>query len=194
MAQSRDIATPMPGPESLAATLHLLPPPLLQLLPPPQLLLPPLLLPHEPQLPPPELLLLSQDPQLLLLVLLLLPHEPQLLLLPQESLLPPLLLPQPSLDELELLPQPLLPLLPPPLEVQALQLPPQPRWSLELEHALSHDSELLQLGPVQSQLGEAVQLLLLLSQPLPQLTEVERGGPGGGSPPSTPGNGSSGAP
>jgi hypothetical protein len=65
---------------------------------------------------------------------------------------------------------------------------------LELEHALSQDSELLQLGPAQSQVGDAVQLLLLLLHPSPQLTVVERGGSGGALPPSMPGKGSLGAP
>jgi hypothetical protein len=183
--QRRDIATPAPGPGS-AATLHLLPP-LLQL--PPQLLLLLLLL-QEPQLLP-ELLLLPQEPPLPEL-LPQLPQELPLELLPQE--LPLELLPQPSLEELEP-PQPPPPLPPPPpLEVQALQLPLQPLWSLELEQALSHESELLQLGPVQSQVGEAVQLLLLLLHASPQLTLVERGGSGGGDPPSGPGKVSSGAP
>jgi hypothetical protein len=178
------MATPTPGPGS-PATLHLLPPPL-QL--PPQLLLLLLLL-QEPQLLP-ELLLLQEPPLPLLLPQL--PQELPLELLPHELLLP--LLPQPSLEELEP-PQPPPPLPPPPpLDVQALQLPLQPLWSLELEQALSQERELLQLGPVQSQVGDAVQLLLLLLHASPQLTLVERGGSGGGEPPSGPGNGSSGAP
>ena len=52
---------------------------------------------------------------------------------------------------------------------------------MELEQALSQDSELLQLGPEQSQLGEALQLLFwLLLHELLQLTEVDRGGTPGG--------------
>jgi len=136
-----------------------LPPPL-----PPQLL--PLLpeLPEEPQLPQPLLPELPEEPQL-----------PQPLLPPLLELL--LLQPpppdEPPDDELPLHPPP-----PPPLllelESHESQLPPQPLWLLELAQLESHDSELPQLGPEQLQFGDAWQLLL--SQELPQLTLVERGG------------------
>jgi hypothetical protein len=118
-----------------------------------------------------------------------LPLEPQLLLeLPQ--LLHPLLLelllqlvqPPPELDEpLSQLVQP-----PPPVELpdeHESQLP----WWFEFEQPLSHDSELLQLGPEQSQLGDAVQFSFLFEHESPQLTDVERGGGGAVVPPSTSG-------
>ena len=65
---------------------------------------------------------------------------------------------------------------------------------MELEHALSQDSELLQLGPEQLQFGDAEQFWLLLLHELPQLTEVERGGLDGGTPASADGNVVDGAP
>jgi hypothetical protein len=176
------MATPTPGAGSVAATLHLLPPPPplhelpLPLQPPPQ--------PDElePPLHPDELEPLLQPP----------PPPPLPLLQPPPP--PPLPLLQLPPDELESLLQP-----PPPppllLDEQALQVPPQPLWSFEREQALSQDSELLQLGPEQSQLGEALQRMLgLLLHELLQLTEVERGGAAGGLPPSSPGNGPSGGP
>jgi hypothetical protein len=61
----------------------------------------------------------------------------------------------------------------------------------ELEHALSHENELPQLGPSQLQLGDASQLLLLSLHESPHEMSVSRGGSGGGCgmPPSTiPGN------
>jgi hypothetical protein len=184
-----DMARPMPGAGSTAATLHFPPPP-----PPPPphelplLLL--LLLQPPPLQPPPPLPLLQP---LLQPPLLLLPLEPPLHELPQ-PLLPPLPLEPPLQlppEELELPPpQPPPPPPPLPLDVHALQLPPHPLWSLELEQALSHDSELLQLGPEQSQVGDALQLLfwLLLLHELPQLTEVDRGGSLEVLPASRPGN------
>jgi len=116
--------------------------------------------------------LLLLPPQLLhpllelLLQLLQLPPLPlQLLQLPPELLEPPLQLP------------PLL--VPPPLDEHASQplLPP---------HPLSHDSELLQLGPLQLQLGDAWQFWLLLHE-FPHDTLVVRGGVVD-VPPSSPGN------
>jgi hypothetical protein len=47
---------------------------------------------------------------------------------------------------------------------------------LEFEQALSHDRELLQLGPERSQVGDALQLVFLsLLHELLQLIEVGRG-------------------
>jgi hypothetical protein len=174
-----DIAKPTPGAGSTAATLHLPPPPLPpQELPPLPLLQPPQLLPLPLEQPPPlQLLPLPLEPPL---------HELPHPLEPPLPLDPPLQLPP---DELELPPPQPPPPPPPPLDVHALQLPPQPLWSLELEQALSQDNELLQLGPEQSQLGEALQLVFwLLLHELPQLTEVDRGGSLEVVPPSSPGN------
>ena len=147
------------------ATLHEL------LLPPlPQLLLPPELEPHESQLPPldpPE----SE------------PHESQLPL----SLDPPESEPQPlpPLDPPESEPQPLPPEPPDSSdELHAAQLPPQPDCSFEFEQVLSHDSELLQLGPLALHDGDASQLLL--SQASPHDTTVSRAG-SVATPPSVPG-------
>ena len=124
-----------------------------------------------------------------------LPLEPQLLLeLPQPPPLQPepLQLPQLLLELDELLLQLLQP---DELDDEPLLHESQPPWWFELEQPLSHDSELLQLGPEQSQLGWLSQLLLLLElQPSPQSTDVERGGRGGTTPPSSVGNSSGGAP
>jgi hypothetical protein len=133
------------------------------------------------------------------------PHDPPLLLPPQPPplLLPPLLLPQP-LQSPPLQSPPLqLPHSPPLPEELLLQPPPELPLLLSdehesqdpplLEHVLSQDSELPQLGPEQSQLGDASQLVLLSLHESPQLTLVERGG-SEGMPPSTPGNVVRGAP
>jgi len=150
-------------------------------------------LPLPPQLPPlhPLLLLLPELEQL--------PQLPPLelpLLEPQLS--QPLLLELPELLLQPLLEPPELPLQPPPepgallpLEHE-LQSELQPCWSFELEHALSHDSELLQLGPVHEQFGEAWQFWSFEHE-FEHATEVERGG-SVASPPSGPGNDCEGAP
>jgi len=166
----------MPGDGSVAAALHLPPPP-----PPPHELPLPL---QPPPLQPDELEPPLQPP--------LHPDELEPLLQPPPP--PPLPLLQLPPDELEPLLQP-----PPPpllLDEHALQVPPQPPWSLEREQALSQDSALLQLGPEQSQLGDAVQFSFLFEHESLQLTFVDRGGSVGGAvPPSTsPGNGCDGGP
>jgi hypothetical protein len=150
--------------------LHWLPPQLL-LLPLP--LQPPqpfeLELDDDPLLQPPQLLELDDDPLLQL---------PQLFELEDD---PPPQPPQPLELELELplLHPPVLPL--PPLDEQSAPLQPLP---FPLEHVLSHDSELLQLRPLQLQLGENWQLSLFDD---PHEVAVERGGVVA-MPPSSPGN------
>jgi hypothetical protein len=170
-AQNTDIASANCGPPSAFATLHL---PL-----EPQLLFE---LPHEPPPQPPPELELPQLPQLLL------PLDELLLQLVQLS---PELVPEPPLH-----PPPLHPP-PPPDDVLSDEHESQPPpWWFEFEQPLSHDSELLQLGPEQSQLGEAVQFSFLFEHESLQLTFVERGGSVGSAvPPSTsPGNGVDGGP
>jgi hypothetical protein len=152
----------------------------------------PLELPHESPLEPqPE-----DDDELLLAheSLLLPPHESPLLQLePDELLLPPLH--ESPLLSLEQLPVSLLGVVVV-LESQLPPLPslplshdepsePQPDWSFDDAQPLEQVSELPQLPPLQSQVGDT---LVLLLQAWPQLGETSRGGSceGGITPPSTP--------
>ena len=63
--------------------------------------------------------------------------------------------------------------------------PPQPAWLFDDAQPLEQVSELPQLPPLQSQVGDTVALLL---QAWPQLGDTSRGGSceGGRTPPSTP--------